>query len=238
MNLQSVIADRVVDWATDVDLDACAREVAALRAKHPDLPPREAGRRLLRRYQRWAAGGGALTAMASGPVVAGPAAVLEAGAIMWVAARMHACLGLLADPDFADDPDRRAFIKHAVGTTRLATGGIRRTAIGGATRLAARFAVGRAAVRLVPLAGGIVGGIWTWVEVQRLGQRYLDHFFPTETAMVTTVAAPPVPSEEAPGTGRPHLADPPEVEPERVSTPAERRRTRARRSRDVEGGES
>lgn len=177
MNLQQSVYNRVIEWAMDVDPADCRREIAWRRSRFPNALPRELAKGMLTEYSLISLAEGALTALATGPLFAIPAALVDAAFMMRAAARLNGCIGLMANPDYFSNDAWRADVTTIIGDKPVAEQTIRRTAINVANRTLRQVITQRSVARFVPFVGGIVGGVWNFWELKRLGKRIFAYHF-------------------------------------------------------------
>jgi hypothetical protein len=177
MNLQQTVYNRVIEWAMDVDPADCRREIAWRRKRFPNAQPRELAKSMLTEYSLVSLAEGTLTALATGPIFAVPAAMVDAAFIMRAAARLNGCIGLMANPDYFATNAWRADVTTIIGDKPVAEQTIRRTAINVANRTLVQVVTSRSAARFIPFVGGIVGGVWNFWELNRLGKRIFAYHF-------------------------------------------------------------
>ena len=177
MNLQQTLYNRVIEWAMDVDPTDCRREIAWRRGRFPNASPRELAKSMLSEYSLVSLAEGTLTAMATGPIFAVPAALVDAAFMMRAAARLNGCIGLMANPHYFATDAWRADVTTIIGDKPVAEQTIRRTAINVANRTLVQVVTQRSAARFIPFVGGIVGGVWNFWELRRLGKRIFAYHF-------------------------------------------------------------
>ena len=177
MNLQQTLYNRVIEWAMDVDPADCRREIAWRRGRFPNASPRELAKSMLTEYSLVSLAEGTLTAMATGPIFAVPAALVDAAFMMRAAARLNGCIGLMANPEYFATDAWRADVTTIIGDKPVAEQTIRRTAINVANRTLVQVVTQRSVARFIPFVGGIVGGVWNFWELKRLGKRIFAYHF-------------------------------------------------------------
>jgi hypothetical protein len=177
MDIQAALYERVLIWAMDVDPDDCRKEIEWRRGRHPALNNRKLARRMMMEYSMISLGEGALTALASGPFLAIPAALVDTAFILRMAARLNGCIGLLANPQYFADEAWRADTVALIGNDPVAQQGARRTALQVTNRVALQLATRAGVRRLIPVLGGLVGGAWNFLEVRTLAARIFDYHF-------------------------------------------------------------
>ena len=177
MNLQQTLYDRIIEWAMDVDPADCRREIAWRRRRFPNARPRELAKGMLNEYSLASLAEGTLTALATGPLLAVPAAMVDAAFIMRAAARLNGCIGLMANPDYFATDAWRADVTTIIGDKPVAEQTMRRTAINVVNRTVVQVVTKRSVARFVPIVGGVVGGVWNFWELNRLGKRIFSYHF-------------------------------------------------------------
>lgn len=179
--LTRTLYDKALEWALDIDEDACRREITKLREKYPGESERELAERLVRRYALIAFGEGALTGALGGPLTALPAALFDSAFVMRASARLNGATGELAEGGYLGDDDAwRADVVTMVGDKAVAQQAMRRTAVRAVQKFTARVGA-RTMTKLVPVVGAAVGGVWNYMEVRQLGRTFVRYHF-TERA--------------------------------------------------------
>ncbi len=242
MDIQAALYERVLIWAMDVDPDDCRQEIEWRRGRNPQLSQRQLGRQMMLEYSLLSLGEGALTAMASGPFLAIPAALVDTAFILRMAARLNGCIGLLSNPDYFSDDRWRADAVALIGNDPVAQQGARRTVLQVTNRVALQLASRAGVRRLIPVLGGIVGGAWNFLEIRALAARIFDYHFDDSVADDTPSSvtegdevAPQLTQQSAP---RPTPNPAPVVEagpvaPDAATTgPAKRRTTKRKANAD------
>lgn len=176
--IQTRLYDFVIERALAVDPAAVHKELAWRQQRHPDETPLQLAERAVREYAMGGFVEGAATAMFTGPIFAVPAAVADAGMLMYAAARLNAIVGTLAEPTFMELPEWQAQVQLIVGDKPVATQTLRRTALT-AVRSASTRLLTRGFTRMIPVIGGLVGGTWNALELRSLGRQMLKYHFPS-----------------------------------------------------------
>lgn len=215
MDIQAALYERVLIWAMDVDPDDCRKEIEWRRRRNPELSNRKLGRQMMLEYSLLSLGEGALTALASGPVLAIPAALVDTAFILRMAARLNGCMGLLANPEYFSDDRWRADAVALIGNDPVTQQGARRTALQVTNRVALQLASRAGVRRLIPVLGGIVGGAWNFLEIRALAARIFDYHFDD------SVSDDPTPSPAAAHAPPAAMADQSESDSAPTPAPAE-----------------
>ncbi len=193
---------RAVEWALSVPEDSCRRRVDRSRAEASSVEAKALAERMVKACA-WKAGiEGFVTSFGSNVFIALPAALGDLLTMLHFYARLAAEIGYLADPHYFDDPAWRidayatvlgpkvlSRIAREVGvpfSKRLTTVGARKLltdeVISTLQRrvprwLGTRITRNGAITKSVPLIGGLVGGVWNYVEMRTIGRRIIDYHF-------------------------------------------------------------
>lgn len=192
---------RVLDLTLAIDRNAEKAFVQSLRQRHPDLSREQLIDRLTRRARWWGAGVGFVTGVGSNPWAALPAALADVAAVLHVEVRLACRIALLFDPQYLDDPEPpyellvpifgaraaselagRAVVQGGREVTQrllsslLAGGGV--TQLRGLLlkHLGLRVTQRGVVTKLVPIAGGVIGGGWNYAEMTFVSRRVRRYF--------------------------------------------------------------
>jgi hypothetical protein len=183
------------------DRNACRAAAARLRKAYPGLPPELLARKAISQAQTLLAATGAAAGVFTNPLVMIPLALGETGFVLKREARLVGVIAVLLEADTLEDPDAFAadilsilfpsaatqalsafVVRASQATTRtLIRTYIRKDALRTLIRFAARYlglkVTQRALItKTVPLLGAVIGAVWNWIEVKRLGARALRYF--------------------------------------------------------------
>ncbi len=193
---------QAVEWALSVPEDSCRRRVDRRRVEASPGAARALAEKMVKMCA-WKAGmEGFVTSFGSNVLIALPAALGDLLTMLRFYARLTAEIGYLADPDYFADPAWRldayatvlgpkvfSRIAREVGvplSKRLTTVATRKVltdeVILGLQRWLPRWLASRITERglltkTVPLVGGLVGGVWNYVEMRAIGRRIIKYYF-------------------------------------------------------------
>jgi hypothetical protein len=193
---------RAVEWALAVPEQSCRTRVDRRRVEQAPAAAKAIAERMVKACA-WKAGvEGFVTSFGSNVLIALPAALGDLLTMLHFYARLTAEIGYLADPHYFEDPAWRidayatvlgpqvfSRIAREVGvpvSRHLTTVGARRLltqeVIMGVQRWMPRW-LGRRitqhglATKVVPIVGGLVGGVWNYVEMRKVGRRIIRYHF-------------------------------------------------------------
>jgi hypothetical protein len=198
---------RAVEWALSVPEESCRRRVDRRRAEASTVKARAIAERMVKACA-WKAGmEGFVTSFGSNVLIALPAALGDLLTMLHFYARLTAEIGYLANANYFADPAWRidayatvfgpkvfSHLAREVGvpiSKHLVTVGARRIMtdemIMGLQRWVPRWLAKRITERglvtkTVPIVGGLVGGLWNYVEMRRIGRRIIKYHFDDKAA--------------------------------------------------------
>jgi hypothetical protein len=195
---------RTLDRALVIDPEGSKqRALKVLQGRPGEDNARKTALRLVNSYSWKAGGAGFVTGVESNPLIAVPAALGDMMAMLHFYARLTAEVGFLADPHYFEDPQwrvdayatlfgpkvlaqmaREIGLPLAKGATKVL---MRKYVTDEALvvvrawilkRLGKRITARGIATKLVPVVGGIVGGLWNFAEIRIIGKWIIQYHFP------------------------------------------------------------
>jgi len=194
---------RVLDRALVIDPEASKRRaLKVMRSLPPGDDARSTAMRLVHAYS-WKAGAeGLITGLETNPLIAIPAALGDMMAMLHFYARLTAEVGFLADPHYFEDPQWRVDAYATLFGSKVLSQMAREIGLPltrGATKILVRRYVtdealaatriwilkwlgkrltGRGlATKLVPIVGGVAGGLWNFAEIRIVGKWIVRYHF-------------------------------------------------------------
>lgn len=191
----------LLEWVVQVDMPAAAESVRVLTAKYPGASNAQLGARIFSKAQWKATAVGMVTGLPANPWVALPAATLDCAVTLKAEVQAAAETALIYDPTFFNEHDASwQLLVPIFGLNAASQVGREFTVRGsmGLSRNLIRTYVTKETLKqfkkimlkyfglkvtqktfltkTLPIIGGIVGGIWNWVELRLVRNRTISYF--------------------------------------------------------------
>ncbi|HEY8158804.1 MAG TPA: hypothetical protein VIF10_08880 [Methylobacter sp.] len=192
---------KVLEWVIDIDSAAIVVSVAAERNQHPELTPKQLAGKAFS-LARWKAiSAGIATGLPTNPWITLPAATTDVAVTLKTEAYAAAWTAIIYDESFFDDEEakwellipvlglnvgsqfaRELGIRGGMGVTRAA---IRRylskETLKAFQKLMLKYfglkVTQKAMItKIVPIIGGLIGGVWNYLEVNQIKSRTISYF--------------------------------------------------------------
>jgi len=192
---------KVLEWVVDIDPPAIAASVASEREKDSALTNLTLARKAFSRAQWKATAAGVLTGLPANPWVAVPAATTDVAITLKTEIKAVAWTAIIYDPDFFEDEDAKWELLIPVFGMNVVSQFARELGVRGGmglTRAAIKKYLSKEALKVfkkvmlkyfgmkvtqkglvtktLPIVGGIIGGIWNYIEVTRIRKRTFKYF--------------------------------------------------------------
>ncbi|MBL0210123.1 MAG: hypothetical protein IPQ13_04280 [Holophagaceae bacterium] len=198
--------DQVLTWVMDINPSDVVQNVEQKRLAFPGLTNYELASKFIESYSRKAAVEGFFTGLGSNPFVMAGTALADVAFMLRFYAYLTACIGLIANPKYFEDPDWKTDALLMLAGPKILAKVLKEAGVAGAKKLTKAIIkkfiskemlallkramlkwfgkkVTQKAIltKSVPFAGAIVGSIWNLVEIKIVGSRILKYHIPGES---------------------------------------------------------
>jgi hypothetical protein len=193
---------KAFEWAFTGNPEDYKSYVQAKQNAHPQDTPRQLAERILASYAHKAAFQGFAAGIFGNPLYAAGGAIVDMAALLRFYASMTAYIGYLANPHYFADPDWRNDAILMLAGPKVVAELLGNVAVQGGkeiTKVLLRKYLSKRLLRAlqrlllkwlgkkitqraifakaIPLAGGIIGGVWNYAEVRIIGKRIMQYHF-------------------------------------------------------------
>jgi hypothetical protein len=192
---------RALEWVIDIDSAAIAASVAAERNKYPGLTDKQLACKAFSLAHWKAISAGIATGLPANPWITLPAAITDIAITLKTEAYAAAWAAIIYDESFFDDEEakwellipvlglnvgsqfaRELGIRGGMGITRATIRKyLSKETLKAFQKLMLKYfgikVTQKAAIaKTVPIIGGLIGGVWNYIEVNRIKNRTISYF--------------------------------------------------------------
>lgn len=190
----------------EVNPNDILRDVEKKGLAFPDATKYELACKFVDTYSRKAALEGFFTGLGSNPIVMSSTALADVAFMLRFYAYLTACIGLIANPKYFEDPDWKSDALLMLAGPKILSKILKEAGIAGikqASKAMIKKFISKEVLSLlkkallkwfgkkvtqrailtksIPIVGAVVGSIWNFIEIRTIGARIVEFHLPRET---------------------------------------------------------